>query len=109
MKILQLLTSVLGLAGLLNMYAQVPQYPCEQLYAQLVAVEKAHLYQNYRAYDDKVARLAGIATTSFTPAVIYIGYANVREHLSNSDREMLFQNMEALRYQLAQQNCFALK
>lgn len=109
MKKLQTLALIFSLASPLLTNADSLEYSCEQLYAHLVATEKAHLYQNYTAYDDKFARFAGIATTSFTPAVIYIGYANYLEHLNEMDKTMLFHNMEALRYQLAQKNCFALK
>ena len=82
------------------------QRSCQELYMQATALEQQHYRLRHNYYTDKNAQAASIASTVFTPALYYFGYAAYKDMKSEKDVVTTGQEIDAIRTRMAEKRCF---
>lgn len=79
---------------------------CNELYVEASALEKLSYADDYDYFNDRNARVAGIASTVFAPAIYYFGYAAYKDVSSKSEALTALSSINDIRNRMAEKRCF---
>ena len=80
---------------------------CAELYYAVSELEKRTLNYESALYNSRNNSLASVASTVFSPAIIFVGVSNAMQFKSELDSERQLQELNFLRQRMAEMNCFA--